>query len=73
MFRIRIGKAYEMLRKMVHDAMKALKATVGPRYNNPNRTLKQKHSRIVRTGTSSLGSIWLKYLDRNIPLSRAMA
>lgn len=51
------GMAYDTLRNMVQLAAYALKATVGPRYKRPNRTLKTNVKTIVRTGTLRLGDM----------------
>lgn len=67
------GIAYETFKKIVQDAEFALKATLGPIYNNPNKTLKTKQNPIVRTGTSSFGEIREKKRGKMIPSSRAMA
>jgi hypothetical protein len=55
--RVKIGIAYDMLRRIVQEEMKALKATVGPRYRSPNMALKTQVRTIVRIGTSHLGWI----------------
>lgn len=57
----------------MQDAEYALKATLGPIYNNPNRTLNMKQSPIVCTGTSSFGDMRAKKRGKMMPSSRAMA
>lgn len=58
------GNTYDMLRKMVVLAAYALKATEGPKYSSPKRTLNTKVKIIVRTGTSRPGAMCAKLRGR---------
>lgn len=46
-----------MFKRIVTEERYAPKATVGPRYNSPNRQLKTKQRRIAGTGTLRFGEI----------------
>jgi hypothetical protein len=52
---VNTGIAYDMLRRIVHEEINALNATVGPRYNSPKIALNTHVRTIVRIGTSHLG------------------